>query len=117
MQYNEIRGRAVKASARLPKAFLTSMTCSGDGREHWVGDGVGDARQSGRHVALCGRHVMPAALAAPPGPACPACAAVVQKMHQRRGRRTDVRARTIGVAVGRQGKHRRSRAWRPVHAS
>jgi hypothetical protein len=84
------------------------VTRAADGHEHWVGDDVCGAHRSGRYPALCGRLVMSAALAAAPGPACQACAAVLAESHQQgRSRRTDVLVRKIGLAVGSQGKHRR----------
>lgn len=84
------------------------MTCAADGHEHWVGDSGRGGRQSGRYPALCGRLVISAALAAPPGPTCPACAAVATHGHRRqRSRRTGVLVQMIGLAGRSQGKHRR----------
>lgn len=108
MQFNGSRQPARQASADRPRALLRSMTCVADGREHWIADSVSGARRSGRYPALCGRQVMAAALAAPQGPACPACAVVLAEGYRRRrSRRTDVLVQMIGLAARSHGKHRR----------
>ncbi|MGH3547432.1 MAG: hypothetical protein ACRDQU_04775 [Pseudonocardiaceae bacterium] len=80
-----------------------------------MGDYSRGARRSGGYVGLCGRLVMPAALVAPPGPTCPACAAVLKEgRRQQRSRNPGVLARLTGLATVRQGKHRRNRVARSV---
>jgi hypothetical protein len=103
------RSPAAGTTAGLARTFLAAMTCVPDGHDHWVWD---DADQAQRYLALCGRLVIPAALVTPPGPTCPACAAVVAQSHPQRRHRTDVLVQMIGLAGRRQGKHRRQRAQR-----
>lgn len=94
---------------------LMSMTCAADGHDHWVDECL---RGSGGYLGLCGREVMPAALVAPPGPSCAACAAMLNKGYrQQRSRNPGVLAWLKGWAIVRQGKHRRNRAPESVNAS
>lgn len=70
-----IDGAIMKKQVRVTSV---SMTCTGDGRDHWIRDELpGGARSSGRYRAVCGRLVIPAPLVAPPGRACPACVVVL----------------------------------------
>lgn len=102
-----------RAAAGHARALLTSMTCAADGHDHWIGGG---AINTHRYLALCGQLVMPAALVAPPGPACSACTAALNEDHQQQRSRS-LLTRMAGLATIRQGKHRRNRAPRSVHAS
>jgi len=66
------------ATARTTRTHHITCTCILDGHCHLVApDAMAAALTAAqRHVpALCGRLVVPAALGAPDGRACPACAA------------------------------------------
>lgn len=55
-----------------------SVTCCDDRRSHEVDDAVfASSLGSGRLAALCGRTILAAPMAAPPGPPCPLCRAVL----------------------------------------
>lgn len=109
------RGQVASTTADHLGALLTSMTCAADGQNHWIRDGVHNAH---RYPALCGRLVVPAALVAPPGPNCTACAAALNEGHQRRRSRSlSTLAWLVGSVAYRPGKHRRNRAPRSVNAS
>ncbi len=58
------------------RTVAVPVTSALDGFEHLVADAVIVSSNAGHYVALCGRDVRAAALAAPPGPRCPACVAV-----------------------------------------
>jgi hypothetical protein len=66
------------SSGSLSRRSL-SVTCSNDRRNHQVDDAVyASGLGSGRLAALCGRSIMAAPMAAPPGPPCPLCSAVLE---------------------------------------
>jgi hypothetical protein len=72
-----------------------SVTCSNDRRSHQVDDAVlASGLGSGHLSALCGRSILAAPMAAPIGPPCPLCAAVVdlELPRQRRFRAYGARA-------------------------
>ncbi len=61
-----------------PSRWSLSVTCSNDLRSHQVDDAVlASGLGSGHLAALCGRSILAAPMAAPPGPPCPLCAAVL----------------------------------------
>lgn len=98
--------RCINAHAGVPPV---SMTCTGDGLDHRVGDAsLSDDCRSGRYRAVCGRLVIPAALVAPSGPPCLACAGVLGEGRRRRERGTspEVLRRLVQVFV------RFATAWR-----
>ena len=72
-----------------------SVTCSNDRRSHQVDDAVlASGLGSGNLAALCGRSILAAPMAAPMGPPCPLCAAVLdlELPRQRRSRTHGSRA-------------------------
>jgi hypothetical protein len=76
------------------------------------------AGRSGRYLALCGQLVIPAALATPPGPPCPACIAVLDNGQRPQPRRVPgMPSWLAGLVNVSQGKHRRHRMRRSVNAS
>lgn len=55
-----------------------SVTCSNDRRSHLVDDAIlASGLGSGHLSALCGRAILAAPMAAPMGPPCPLCSAVL----------------------------------------
>jgi hypothetical protein len=63
--------------ARRPwRTVAVPVTSTRDGFEHLVTEDAIAPSNASRYAALCGRDVWTAALAAPPGPRCPACVAV-----------------------------------------
>lgn len=66
-----------RAGAGLPRYFV-DVTCATDGRTHHVDELLlsdGSSSGSGRIEALCGRFVVAASMAEPPGPGCQLCRA------------------------------------------
>lgn len=80
---------------RAWRTVAVPVTSVRDGFEHLVADAAMTPGSAGRYVALCGRAVLAAALACPPGPRCSACVAARTADPVRQRRRH--RRRRLGV--------------------
>ncbi|MGH3932411.1 MAG: hypothetical protein ACRDTF_20825 [Pseudonocardiaceae bacterium] len=97
-------------------SWSTTMTCTVDGRDHFVSNQAMEAGLEaghGQYTAICGHLAVAAALVVPPGPMCRDCEAALHRSttasatsHRRRGlvarllrrslRRTDSRSTVAG---------------------
>jgi hypothetical protein len=85
-----------------------SVTCSNDRRSHLVDDAVlAFGLGSGHLAALCGRSILAAPMAAPPGPPCSLCAAVLD-LELPRQRRFRAHAARPAARLGPDGGSPRS---------
>lgn len=71
-----VRMTGVRDERRMWRTVVVPVTSALGGFEHLVAEDAIAPSNASRYVALCGRDVWAAALAAPPGPRCPACVAV-----------------------------------------
>lgn len=68
----------LEVDGRRHRHYFVDVTCSTDGRTHRIDEvllAASSADGSGRIEALCGRRVVAASMAEPPGPACQLCVA------------------------------------------
>lgn len=76
----------VDRADRRPPHYFVDVTCTTDGRTHRVDElllAVGGVSGSGRVEALCGRWVVAASMAEPPGPGCHLCRATTVRRNHR----------------------------------